>query len=661
MSDSKKRTRSTAEFNDDGIFNNIRQSLENAFNSSLEFIRSTLYSNKNTKDCSKETEMEVDEKEILHTNRMKTRSKTKESEIIKTPVSKTNIEATSSVYGNKWSDNIVGRRPISGDDLTENFTELCKLITEQKKTEQELESNYKEIQKINSNEYNKNKKSKKLTSNISNEKSKSKKNNMSTQSGLVSFDDITRKNLLKEQKYLDELVDENEKVLKVLEKNLRENEDFKNAVNKIRSIKNKQNKKSKQTSKTKSSSNDEIEEYLFGFLNGKYGKDKFKQYLMDVVNNEDSLNNDVDNIVEMIEKTPLRKIFTESITNIKFMKDIFGKNFFDKLSNENEDVCWICGKLIYSHGEIEHKIDAVRSMTLIPKIYHYPEQFEKWKDYKEKSNIQSDLYKYYQNINSKNPNFSEAQIIKSNLIKNIKKIPELNNDEFIEVLFLNMDFYADSHEACNQFKLDDKIIKILSDMSIKVDTESLKNLSDFIFNFYKRVRKINKNKPNYIKTENKTIMYDDEQLKKLVKEFLKKRENKGFQPGFTEVSGKKYVTTSVGTLSNILQANSSDGSEKTRKNKKYNRIENIVSYIGKDLQKFHRQSLKHPMDKKYYITKTVTNVMSSAVKTYNNKKTNNLTNVFDKEPSGYSGDVSSNRTNRIRQIKNNSTRKRKHK
>ena len=166
---------------------------------------------------------------------------------------------------------------------------------------------------------------------------------------------------------------------------------LKNAVNEIRFIKNKQNKKSKQTSKTKSSSNDEIEEYLFGFLNGKYGKDKFKQYLMDVVNNEDSLNNDVDNIVEMIEKTPLRKIFTESITNIKFMKDIFGKNFFDKLSNENEDVCWICGKLIYSHGEIEHKIDAVRSMTLIPKIYHYPEQFEKWKDYKEKSNIQSDF------------------------------------------------------------------------------------------------------------------------------------------------------------------------------------------------------------------------------------------------------------------------------
>ena len=72
---------------------------------------------------------------------------------------------------------------------------------------------------------------------------------------------------------------------------------------------------------------------------------------------------------------------------------------------------------------------------------------------------------------------------------------------------------------------------------------------------------------------------------KLVKEFFKKRENKGFQPGFTEVSGKKYVTTSVGTLSNILQANSSDGSEKTRKNKKYNRIKNIVSNIGKDLQK----------------------------------------------------------------------------
>ena len=84
------------------------------------------------------------------------------------------------------------------------------------------------------------------------------------------------------------------------------------------------------------------------------------------------------------------------------------------------------------------------------------------------------LYKYYQNINSKNPNFSEAQIIKSNLIKNIKKIPELNNDEFIEVLFLNMDFYADSHEACNQFKLDDKIIKILSDMSIEVDKKKLR-------------------------------------------------------------------------------------------------------------------------------------------------------------------------------------------
>ena len=36
-------------------------------------------------------------------------------------------------------------------------------------------------------------------------KEKSKKPNMSTQSGLVSFDDITRKNLLKEQKYLDEI------------------------------------------------------------------------------------------------------------------------------------------------------------------------------------------------------------------------------------------------------------------------------------------------------------------------------------------------------------------------------------------------------------------------------------------------------------------------
>jgi len=645
---------------DDGIFNNIRQSLENAFNSSLEFISATLYSNKNTKDCSKETEMEVDEKEILHTPGILTRSKTKQFEIKTTPFLKMNREeVTSSVYGNKWTDKIEGIHPISGDDLTENFTELCKLITEQKKTEQELKSNYKEFQELNSNKSNKNNKSKKSTLNQRSEKSKSKKNKISTQSGVVSFDDITRKNLLKEQKYLDELVDENEKVLKVLEKNLRENEDFKNAVNEIRFIKNKQNKKSKQTSKTKSSSDDIITEYLFGFLNGKYGKDKFKQYLMTVVDNDQSLNDDVDKIVEIIEETPLRKIFTESITNIKFMKDIFGKNFFHELSNKNEDVCWICGKPIYSHGEIEHKIDAVRSMTLIPKIYHYPEQFEEWKDYKEKSNIQSDLYKYYQNINSKNPNFSEAQRIKSNLIKNIKKNPELNNDEFIEVLFLNMDFYADSHEACNQFKLDDKIIKILSDMSIEVDEESLKNLSDFIFNFYKRVRKINKNKPNYIKTENKTIMYDDKQLKKLVEKFLKKRENKGFQPGLTKVLDNKYVTTSVGTFSNILQASSSSGSEETQKNEKYSRIENIVSYIGKDLQKFHRQSLKHPMDKKYYITKTVTNVMSSAVKTYNNKKTNNLTNVFDKEPSGYSGDVSSNRTNRRRPIKNNSSKKRK--
>ena len=141
----------------------------------MEFIRSTLYSNKNTKDCSKETEMDVDEEEIpqiLHTPGILTRSKTKQSEITKTPVSKTNIEATSSVYGNKWTDKIVGRRPISGDDLTENFTELCKLITEQKKTKQELESNYKEIQKINSNKYNKIKNQKSLTSNISNEKRK---------------------------------------------------------------------------------------------------------------------------------------------------------------------------------------------------------------------------------------------------------------------------------------------------------------------------------------------------------------------------------------------------------------------------------------------------------------------------------------------------------
>jgi hypothetical protein len=42
----------------------------------------------------------------------------------------------------------------------------------------------------------------------------------------------------------------------------------------------------------------------------------------------------------------------------------------------------------------------------------------------------------------------------------------------------------------------------------------------------------------------------------------------------------------------------------------------------------------------------------SAVKIYNNKKTNNLISEINKESSGYIGDVSSNRTN-------NSTRKRK--
>jgi hypothetical protein len=52
--------------------------------------------------------------------------------------------------------------------------------------------------------------------------------------------------------------------------------------------------------------------------------------------------------------------------------------------------------------------------------------------------------------------------------------------------------------------------------------------------------------------------------------------------------------------------------------------------------------------------------MSSAVKTYK-KKTNNLTSDLNKESSGYIGHVSSNRTNRIGQIKNNSTRKRKRK
>jgi len=158
-------------------------------------------------------------------------------------------------------------------------------------------------------------------------------------------------------------------------------------------------------------------------------------------------------------------------------------------------------------------------------------------------------------------------------------------------------------------------------------------------------------------------MYDDEDLIKLVEEFFKKRGNKGFQPGFTKDSGKKYVTTSVGTLSNILQANSSDGSEKTRKNKKYNRIKNIVSNIGKDLQKFHKRPLKHRIDKKYYITKTVTNVMSSAVKIYNNKKTNNLTSEFNKESSGYSGDVSGNSRTRKngKNKKNDYSRKRKHK
>ena len=75
----------------------------------------------------------------------------------------------------------------------------------------------------------------------------------------------------------------------------------------------------------------------------------------------------------------------------------------------------------------------------------------------------------------------------------------------------------------------------------------------------------------------------------------------------------------------------------------------MLVILEKIYKNFHKRPLKHRIDKKYYITKTVTNVMSSAVKIYNNKKTNNLISEINKESSGYIGDVSSN--SRTRKMK----------
>lgn len=211
---------------------------------------------------------------------------------------------------------------------------------------------------------------------------------------------------------------------------------------------------------------EQIKQLLIGVINGNVKSKKLKDYIIYLTKNLNDTNNtkmkksekDISTIVTMVDKSGMRNFMTENKNNAKILTNIFGNNILSDLDKNRTNYCYLCRKKINAGGaEVEHKCPAVVLLLLVDKLENNFDYKKYESDLEKDTNIKNLLYNIYTNLNGDQPDYKKLKQEKEDL-KNRLKVKKYNND-FIDLLFQNINMYALSHKYCNQVKSDLRFMK----------------------------------------------------------------------------------------------------------------------------------------------------------------------------------------------------------
>jgi hypothetical protein len=211
---------------------------------------------------------------------------------------------------------------------------------------------------------------------------------------------------------------------------------------------------------------EQIKQLLIGVINGNVKSKKLKDYIIYLTKNLNDTNNtkmkksekDISTIVTMVDKSGMRNFMTENKNNAKILTNIFGNNILSDLDKNRTNYCYLCRKKINAGGaEVEHKCPAVVLLLLVDKLENNSHYKKYESDLEKDTNIKNLLYNIYTNLNGDQPDYKKLKQEKEDL-KNRLKVKKYNND-FIDLLFQNINMYALSHKYCNQVKSDLRFMK----------------------------------------------------------------------------------------------------------------------------------------------------------------------------------------------------------
>jgi len=211
---------------------------------------------------------------------------------------------------------------------------------------------------------------------------------------------------------------------------------------------------------------EQIKQLLIGVINGNVKSKKLKDYIIYLTKNLNDTNNtkmkksekDITTIVTMVDKSGMRNFMTENKNNAKILTNIFGNNILSDLDKNRTNYCYLCRKKINAGGaEVEHKCPAVVLLLLVDKLENNSHYKKYESDLEKDTNIKNLLYNIYTNLNGDQPDYKKLKQEKEELKDRLEN-KKYNND-FIDLLFQNINMYALSHKYCNQVKSDLRFMK----------------------------------------------------------------------------------------------------------------------------------------------------------------------------------------------------------
>jgi hypothetical protein len=344
---------------------------------------------------------------------------------------------------------------------------------------------------------------------------------------------------------------------------------------------------------------EQIKQLLIGVINGNVKSKKLKDYIIYLTKNLNDTNNtkmkksekDISTIVTMVDKSGMRNFMTENKNNAKILTNIFGNNILSDLDKKGKNYCYLCRQKINAGGaEVEHKCPAVVLLLLVDKLENNSHYKKYESDLEKDTNIKNLLYNIYTNLNGDQPDYKKLKQEKEEL-KDRLKVKKYNND-FIDLLFQNINMYALSHKYCNQVKSDLRFMKWkFEDKSTKcsgfgcfdVETENITkfNKSSYEFSNYVNehptVFKESTDRNSYVSTNN-TVSQKATKIFDLFKHPL-------FDPS-RDGTNILISKTSMNNIKEMEQVNIKENDKKLTGHFNYVATDYNTTFIGKNNYSF---------------------------------------------------------------------------